>query len=421
MLKYIGKRVLQMIALFYVFIFVLFSIMSAQPGGIENQFVGNPNIPPEAKLILIEQLGLDQPWHVQLGHTFLNYTPYPRSWTPDAAPFMGVSWSQFPRPVGEIIGVALPRTAFLFLIAVLVAYVLGFRVGKIVAWRRGSVLEKGVMASSIILYTVFYPWFAILMLWLFASRFKWFPIGKFTTLNFDTRNPVINSISEWSANVAGVEPGAGWTTGPFTANEVFKVVLISSIVTLTLWGAARLGINQWVKSDKLKKRYSRILLPVTFLSFSAFWLTNTKVEWALDIAYHTFVPIFTLALVSFGGTALLTRTSMLGSLGEDYILTARAKGVPDKVVRDKHAARNALLPVVTSLVLALSGVIGGGIVTETIFSWPGVGLVLLNAVTGKDIPLAVGGLAMLAVLSLVAHLIADILYAFLDPRIRVQG
>ncbi len=218
-----------------------------------------------------------------------------------------------------------------------------------------------------------------------------------------------------------LEPGAGWTTGPFTANEVFKVVLISSIVTLTLWGAARLGINQWVKSDKLKKRYSRILLPVTFLSFSAFWLTNTKVEWALDIAYHTFVPIFTLALVSFGGTALLTRTSMLGSLGEDYILTARAKGVPDKVVRDKHAARNALLPVVTSLVLALSGVIGGGIVTETIFSWPGVGLVLLNAVTGKDIPLAVGGLAMLAVLSLVAHLIADILYAFLDPRIRVQG
>ena len=90
-------------------------------------------------------------------------------------------------------------------------------------------------------------------------------------------------------------------------------------------------------------------------------------------------------------------------------------------MRDKHAARNALLPVVTSLVLALSGVIGGGIVTETIFSWPGVGLVLLNAVTGKDIPLAVGGLAMLAVLSLVAHLIADILYAFLDPRIRVQG
>ncbi len=122
---------------------------------------------------------------------------------------MGVSWSQFPRPVGEIIGVALPRTAFLFLIAVLVAYVLGFRVGKIVAWRRGSVLEKGVMASSIILYTVFYPWFAILMLWLFASRFKWFPIGKFTTLNFDTRNPVINSISEWSANVAGARTRRG--------------------------------------------------------------------------------------------------------------------------------------------------------------------------------------------------------------------
>ncbi len=195
------------------------------------------------------------------------------------------------------------------------------------------------------------------------------------------------------------------------------------MVTLARLGRRlRLGINQVGAERQAQETLQPDpLRPLPSSPSAPFWLTNAKVEWALDIAYHTFVPIFTLMLVSFGGTALLTRTTMLGSLGEDYILTARAKGVPDKVVRDKHAARNALLPVVTSLVLALSGVIGGGIVTETIFSWPGVGLVLLNAVTGKDIPLAVGGLAMLAVLSLVAHLIADVLYAFLDPRIRVQG
>ncbi len=106
---------------------------------------------------------------------------------------------------------------------------------------------------------------------------------------------------------------------------------------------------------------------------------------------------------------------------EDYILTARAKGLTEKVVRDKHAARNALLPVVTSLILSLAFVISGGIITETIFSWPGMGQTLLTAALTEDIPLAVGSLTFVAVIALFAHLIVDILYVFLDPRMRVQG
>jgi len=115
---------------------------------------------------------------------------------------------------------------------------------------------------------------------------------------------------------------------------------------------------------------------------------------------------------------LLTRNSMLETLREDYILTARAKGLSGRVVRDRHAARNALLPVVTSLVLNLAAVIGGGIITETIFSWPGMGLTLLQAAQQKDIPLAMGALTFVGVLALIAHLVVDVLYAFLDPRIR---
>ena len=98
---------------------------------------------------------------------------------------------------------------------------------------------------------------------------------------------------------------------------------------------------------------------------------------------------------------------------------ARAKGIPDWIIRDRHAARNAMLPVTTSLVLALAFVIGGGIVTETIFSWPGMGLVFLQAINVSDIPLAVGALAITGVLALFGHLIADILYVVLDPRIRI--
>jgi peptide/nickel transport system permease protein len=123
-------------------------------------------------------------------------------------------------------------------------------------------------------------------------------------------------------------------------------------------------------------------------------------------------------LIGYGGTMLLMRTSMLETLREDYILTARAKGLPDKTVRDKHAARNALLPVWTSLVFSIGGVINGGIITETIFSWPGIGLTLLKAATSEDIPVAMGVFTILGVMTLVSHLVADIGYAFLDPRIR---
>jgi peptide/nickel transport system permease protein len=156
-----------------------------------------------------------------------------------------------------------------------------------------------------------------------------------------------------------------------------------------------------------------------FMSVGWFWTFASDMRvYAADIAHHTALPVITLTLVFFAQITLLTRSSMLETLKEDYILTARAKGIPERVIRDRHAARNALLPVTTSFVLALAAVIGGGIVTESIFSWPGIGLTLLNAVLVEDIPLAIGGLALIGALSLVGHLVVDILYTFLDPRIR---
>jgi peptide/nickel transport system permease protein len=132
------------------------------------------------------------------------------------------------------------------------------------------------------------------------------------------------------------------------------------------------------------------------------------------------LPVLTVTLIAYGGTMLLTRTSMLETLKEDYILTARAKGLPDKIVRDKHAARTALLPVWTGLVFSIGNSVSGGIVTESIFSWPGIGLTLLQSAQVADIPLALGALTVIGLMTLISHLIADVGYAFLDPRIRFQ-
>jgi peptide/nickel transport system permease protein len=109
---------------------------------------------------------------------------------------------------------------------------------------------------------------------------------------------------------------------------------------------------------------------------------------------------------------------MLEVIREDYITTARAKGLPDNVIRDKHAARTALLPLMTSFVIGLASTVSGGVITETMFSWKGMGLTLLDATLSQDTPLAIGCLVFTGILVLFAHLVADILYAILDPRIR---
>jgi len=127
--------------------------------------------------------------------------------------------------------------------------------------------------------------------------------------------------------------------------------------------------------------------------------------------------VLTLTLVNFSGTMLLTRTTMLETLREDHIMAARAKGLSEAVVRDKHAARNAMLPVFSNFIIGLPFIVAGGIITETVFSWPGMGLTLLQAATTSDIPLIMGTWLFIGLLSLTAHLVADISYVFLDPRI----
>ena len=101
-------------------------------------------------------------------------------------------------------------------------------------------------------------------------------------------------------------------------------------------------------------------------------------------------------------------------------MAARAKGLPPKLIRDKYAARTALLPVVTSLTLSLGFVLSGGVITESLFSWPGLGRTLLDAALMQDVPLAIGAFAFTGVFVLIAHLVVDILYAVLDPRISIE-
>ena len=138
----------------------------------------------------------------------------------------------------------------------------------------------------------------------------------------------------------------------------------------------------------------------------------------VDILRHLILPVFTLVVVNIAGDSRFIRSSMLEALGQDYVRTAKAKGLPARVVIFKHALRNALLPVVTNIGLEIPFLFTGAIVTETIFSWPGIGRMTIEATRSFDYPTLMGLLLITSILVVLANLIADIMYAIVDPRIQ---
>jgi len=383
MKRYVLKRVLQIILTLYLFATIVFLIVAAQPGDISQVYINDPKIPPEAREALKQRLGLDKPLHIQ-------YISYLQNLVTGN---LGISFSNYPRPVWEIIKERLPRTVVLFLAATLIYFALGFQLGKLIAWRRGGFIDYSATITGVTLWTVYTPWFGLLLIWIFGFKLRWLPLGKFL-------DPLI------------------WRLYDVDPNTVFNYVML-------VGGAAFLFLSIVYFLSRRMTSFRPVSLALNMgavaltIGVSGYLLTNTLIGYlARDILWHMILPAFVLTCIGFGGYMLLMRDSMVEVIKEDYVMAAKAKGLPSRQVRDKHAARNALLPMVTSFVLALAFAVDGGIITETIFSWPGMGLTVLNAVLEEDLPLAIGTFVFIGIFALIAHLIADILYAYLDPRIR---
>jgi len=149
------------------------------------------------------------------------------------------------------------------------------------------------------------------------------------------------------------------------------------------------------------------------------WLSGNPLLGTFDYIWHLILPMTVLILISLAGVVLLMRTSLLEVLKEDYILTARAKGLPERVVRRHHADRNAYLPIVTSFTISLAFSVGGAIILEQIFTYQGIGFFFLQAILNQDHFLAGATLFILSLLVIAGNIVADLLYAWFDPRVRL--
>ncbi len=261
--------------------------------------------------------------------------------------------------------------------------------------------------------------------------------------------PIIIQYIQWLGRVVKLDFGDSFSTDrrpvwdkikerlPIT----IKINLLSMLVIFLI--AIPVGISSATKQYSL---YDKVTTVIVFVGFAmpAFWLAillmmlfGVYLHWLpisgiksmnyeslsfwgrfLDQARHLVLPIFVSAFGGIAGISRYMRSSMLEVIRQDYITTARAKGLPEHKVIYQHALRNALLPIITILGLSIPGLIGGSVIFEQIFSIPGMGQLLWDSVMRRDYPVIMGILTIGAILTLIGNLLADLCYAIADPRVR---
>jgi peptide/nickel transport system permease protein len=254
----------------------------------------------------------------------------------------------------------------------------------------------------------------------------------------------------WIGNALRGNFGDSWHYGIPVTQKFNQVIWYSVIINiLTLFVEVFIAIPLGILAAR--KQYSRtdyaitvfalmgISLPTFFLATIMKYVFSIKLGWfdlygltgrffssmnpfekVLDIGYHMILPILTLMMLSIGGLMRYTRTNMLEVLNSDYIRTARAKGLSERVVINKHAFRNTLIPLVTFMSYLLPSIFGGAMITETLYQIPGIGYISYQAMVRGDIPFAMFYTTFLIILTQVSLITADIMYAVVDPRVRAN-
>jgi len=260
------------------------------------------------------------------------------------------------KPVAEEMMFRLPFTLYLLGTSVTIAIILGVFLGVITAYKRGKPVDTFVVTSAIVLFSLPVFWIGQMLIIIFYLKLNWFPHAH-----------------------------------AFSPERAFNPLY-------------PLNISACSTSSSIIINYN--------------FNPGDLLAWISDYILHSVLPITTLVLFLYGGYVLLTRVVMLEALTEDYILTARAKGVPEREILLKHALKNASLPLITSVALAYASIFGGAIITETVFTYPGIGKWVWEAISSRNYPILMPTFYIMALLVIIANFIADLLYGIIDPRIK---
>lgn len=343
MTRYIIRRLLQAIPLLFLISLIIF-VLANEMGDPIASFGGRQRVRASDRERLTRQLGLDKPLIVQyavwlVGNDWMDID-LDGDGLPDAKGTrqgilrgdLGTSFME-KRPVGDLIMERLPNTLLLMITSEIVIVSLSLLIGIFSALRQYSFADNVITALSFVGYSMPIFWTALMMMFIFAVKFKQWGL------------PYLPTVGKYDL-----------TVGP------------------------------------------------------TFW----------QVAWHMILPVASISIISVAGYTRFIRSSMLDVIHEDYIRTARAKGLSEWVILARHAFKNAALPLVTIIGLEIPSLLGGAVVTESIFAWPGMGRLYWDAAKDTDIPVLMGVLMMISTAVVFFQLITDITYTYLDPRIRYE-
>jgi peptide/nickel transport system permease protein len=394
MFLYASRRILGMLPILLAVSMAIFGLIQLQPGDfIDELRLANPKMTQADVDRLRREYGLDQPWYVQYG-----------KWLARAAQLdFGLSRENgYVSAASFVFEQRLGNTVMLTLTAFVIALLLGIPIGIYAAVKQYSLLDYVTTFLSFVGQSIPVFWLGIMMLILFSVQLKWLPAGG---IQSEGVTPYIESLEKFSADgqvksITSSGDATVITVGVYnsvTAQEEPKEFSLPANVR------PRVVVDDYVSSgDAMGQR-------VTLRSWST---------WFWDLLQHLLLPAIALSIIQIAGWTRFMRSSLLEVINQDFVRTARAKGLGERIVVYKHALRNALIPIVTLIGLSIPGILNGAVLTETVFNWPGMGTALLTSVIQKDYNVAMVILMLLAVVTLIANLITDLAYALVDPRIR---
>lgn len=263
------------------------------------------------------------------------------------------------RPISEVLAQKIPYTVLLLGLSTIISMIIGIFWGIAVIKRRGGSFDTFSVITALITNSLPTFWIGLVLLWIFVGTLNWFPGAR--------AFPV-----EWAL------PNVGWPQ-PVLTKTFYNENSMIFYISLNFGDALEL-ISGYVR--------------------------------------HLLLPLITLTIFSFGGWLLLTRATMLETVTEDYIVTARAKGLKEDTILYKHALKNASLPIITSAALSFGFILSGAIITETVFSYPGLGGWIWTAINIRDYTVLMAVFYLISLCVIIANIIADILYGVIDPRIK---
>jgi peptide/nickel transport system permease protein len=373
--RFLIRRVLSLLPVLLGIIFVTFVLVRSIPGDPCIAMLGE-RASPEACADFRERYGLND----NIVSQFANYGV-------NLITFNFGDSIKFQRPVGDFLMERLPMTLELSIGAMIFAILIGIPLGIISAYKHKTAVDAGTMVVANLGVSMPIFWLGFLLAALFGivlkDTFLYLPTGNRLSAEFGRPELALQPLT------------TAWGLPPFNAplgdpNAPHQEGFIRSVLMFLS--------NSYLFNSLVTGR------------FDVFW----------DAIRHLILPSITLGTIPMAIIARITRSNLLDVMGLDYIRTARSKGLGERLILFRHAMRNALLPLVTIIGLQFGALLGGAVLTETVFGLPGVGKFLVDAIGARDYPIVQGFTLVIALIFVFVNLLVDISYGFLDPRIRVS-